>query len=144
MYNRLGLQQEKNTLFNELTLHDNVSANAYVTRRTWTVTGRFCSHVFRTRLSLFCPSVAGGWPNLAQELRYGQVQCTHVAWWSNNFIMLQRCFHLISVTLLCAWIWDFPIRCPDLEIDKWRKCYITSGKKFKKWPNWKRGVSRLI
>ena len=50
----------EDTPFNELTLHDNVSANAYVTRRTWTVTGHFGSHVFRTRLSLFCPSVAGG------------------------------------------------------------------------------------
>ena len=42
---------------------------------------------------------------------------------TNNFIMLlsQRCFHLISVTLLCAWIWDFPSQ-SDVLI--WR---LTSG-----------------
>ena len=122
----------------------------FLPRSTWlTPSNMDCNRVLlqqssfsHTSQPLFCSSVAGGWPNLAEDSRYGQVQCTHDGpITTNNFIMLH--FFSFRLTIYPTVLSPYechvavrmflgfpkPIRCPDLESDKWRKCYITSGKK---------------
>ena len=69
-----NLQPPIPMLFNELTLHDKVSAEFYVTRSNMDCNQALLQPCFCTSsLPLFCSSVAGGWPELAPELRYSEV-----------------------------------------------------------------------